>query len=520
LGKCDFARQFEYKWENENLLSALFSVPKPWTGYRWEWDTRGFPWVVNLRALPTEATSEIRYAKNLDGINKKIDATKVITRIYPLGYGEGDNQLGIESANDGLPYIDAPTASTYGLKATILADKRFESAETLKEYAQKILSEAKEPYITYEIGGVDIYGLTGQNYDKYNVGDIIKVVDEDEIFYAPVIAIEKSNVMMDPLNVSLTIANKAQNLAESINSLQERANINDLYAQGATNQLIVSFNDNADKDNPATMRLYIPDTMVRVNSCVLNFEFRPFRAYEQGVASTSQTTQATSSQSQQTPSTTTEASQSESTNSAVIDVDSTELAEINLDSTEDGGGEAISGDVKGGSGYNRVDPTTMELDGEFRHDHLIPNWRYAFDIPDHYHRIYVPRHRHSVSLPGHRHTVTIPGHNHEVTIPGHSHSVTIPGHSHPMEYGIYEDATAQSGRLYINGVYRQDVEPNTDYNLAPLLADAETGTISRNTWQRIEIYPVGDNRNTQALTGISANIFLQIFTNSRGSGDF
>lgn len=44
LGACDFSRQFLYGWENENLLSALFSVPKPFTeDYRWEFDTTSYP---------------------------------------------------------------------------------------------------------------------------------------------------------------------------------------------------------------------------------------------------------------------------------------------------------------------------------------------------------------------------------------------------------------------------------------------------------------------------------------------
>jgi len=41
LGECDFNRQFEYGWSQENLLSALFSIPKPFTGnYIWTYNTK------------------------------------------------------------------------------------------------------------------------------------------------------------------------------------------------------------------------------------------------------------------------------------------------------------------------------------------------------------------------------------------------------------------------------------------------------------------------------------------------
>ena len=31
LGECDFARRFEYLWEQENILNALYSIPKEFT---------------------------------------------------------------------------------------------------------------------------------------------------------------------------------------------------------------------------------------------------------------------------------------------------------------------------------------------------------------------------------------------------------------------------------------------------------------------------------------------------------
>lgn len=49
-------------------------------------------------------------------------------------------------------------------------------------------------------------------------------------------------------------------------------------------------------------------------------------------------------------------------------------------------------------------------------------------------------HTHDISafLQNHTHSVTIPNHQHSVTIPDHQHSVTIPAHTHGLVYGIYE----------------------------------------------------------------------------------
>ena len=46
IGTIEFAGMFSYSWENVNLLSALFSIPKTYSeDYMWSWDTsyiRGF----------------------------------------------------------------------------------------------------------------------------------------------------------------------------------------------------------------------------------------------------------------------------------------------------------------------------------------------------------------------------------------------------------------------------------------------------------------------------------------------
>ena len=105
LGTVSFTRYFHYSWENENLLSALFSVPKPFdVQYRWTWDT-------------TKSEGVLRYAHNMKELEVESDPTTVVNRIYPLGYGEGVNQLTIKKVNNNVPYLeDAESIAKYGLK--------------------------------------------------------------------------------------------------------------------------------------------------------------------------------------------------------------------------------------------------------------------------------------------------------------------------------------------------------------------------------------------------------------------
>ena len=484
LRNCDFDRRFEYKWENENLLSALFSVPQPFNeDYRWEFDTTGTTWRLDLKRLPTQFVADIIYKKNMIEIKKEVDPSTIVTRLYCLGYGEGDNQLNICSVNGGIPYLEANTA-TYGIKSSILVDRRFENAETLKAYGQSILDELKNPFKSYSVRAIDLHRKSPSKYERYFPGDIVRVIDKEDniIENLPIVTVSKSDITGAPGDIEVEIAKKTRDIASSISSLQDRTRINEVYAQGATNQMIVPFADNADESNPATMKIYIPDTMVRINRLVLNYQLEPFRAYSKAVGGGGASVQSTSSG----------GGSSQSTSSGGG----------SYDSTGSGGGGYRTTDTDDsrniwdlGGSYSIGDVTSL-VDG---HSHGIVPHRHP--------------HSHSVNIPSHSHTFNIPNHTHSVNIPNHTHSISIPNHTHELQFGIYQGTTADQVTVKVDGKAMPPVQPGQDIDIIPYLSVDAGGKVQRNTWHEVDIIP---NR----MTRVVANIFMQIFTNSRGGGDY
>jgi phage minor structural protein len=298
LGTCAFNRQFQYNWENETLLRALLSVPKSFdVDYIWTFDTTARPWTLNLVAPESGVGCEMRYTRNMTEVRKSIDATELVTRLYALGYGEGVNQLTIKDVNGGIPYLDADTQGVWGLRKSIWVDGRFEIAESLKARAQAILEERKNPYISYKVQAVDLYPLTGEPFDRFMPGKLVRVNDQEHgiVVNARVIEITKKDVRGSPGDITVTIANRSRTVADTIAALAGRAAINDLYAQGSTCVYQTSYADNADKDHPATMSLEIPAECVRINKLRLKYTLLPFRSYSQGAAAGGGTTSTTSS---------------------------------------------------------------------------------------------------------------------------------------------------------------------------------------------------------------------------------
>jgi phage minor structural protein len=487
IGNIGIARYFSYKWENENILSALFSITKPFdVPLRWTYDTSTYPWTLNLVEWPAEPVCEVRYGKNLRGVEREVDPTVVVNRWYALGYGEGVNQLRIDKVNPtGLPYVeDAASVAKYGLISDFFVDKSIEDAELLFNTVKAVLATSKEPKVSYRVSVADMAGLTKEDADKIREGNIVRVVDPDiGTFNAPVVSEAKSDITGQPYEMSVEIANKRELFGDEVNAERSRR-INELYAQGATNFDSHDYNDNADPLNPASIRFYLPEEMVRVNKLDLTFETTAFRTYGRATKGGGATTATSSSGGGVSTSTSSGGGSTQTSSSG-------------------GGTNVTSSNVN----FNGVTLRTGIPEGSVTppyelHEHLVV-------IVDSQ-----LAHEHSVSIPNHTHSVTVPNHTHDFTVPGHSHSVTIPDHTHDIEHGIFKLTqlpTAVTIKVDGNTVPFTEIS-GTNIDLIPYLSIDANEKVVRG-WHTIEITP-------NDLGRITAQITTQFFIQSRGGGNY
>ena len=486
LGTVEFDDQYQYHFENVSLLSALLSLGEVLTEeYTWDFDTSTSPWTVNLRKADTATGCGIYYGRNLVGIEKTMDASALITRLYPLGYGEGVNQLTIKDVNGGVPYIDADTAATWGIKCSVWTDTRLEDAATLLARARQVLEGYKNPYITYTAKAVDLYRLTGYTWDNFMPGKLVTVQDGEHgiTFQARIVEISKKDVNGDPGGIEITIANAPRDAADSINTLADRVGIGELYSQGATNQYAQTFADNADESHPAKMRVFVPSGLVRINKMLLSWQLAPFRAYETGAAAGGSTMQT-------------------SGGGGAASVTS-----------ESGGSSAATSEL-GGYTSKTITASEAETSSEHgaAHKHTVSNGEtnYAHD-GSHTHGMY---HTHTFTIDSHRHTVQIPSHTHSVNVPSHTHDLTLPDHTHGMEYGIYEGPAAHGVTIQVDGNTVPAAQiTGREIDVSAYLTKDNNGKITRNSWHEIRIIP-------DQLTRIEATLFSQVFIQSVGGGDY
>ena len=470
LGDCDFSRQFEYGWENENLLAALFSIATPFSDpYIWETNTNTYPWTLNLRKLEQGLPEcYVTLKRNLLSYQVEDAPENICTRLYPLGYGEGVNQLGIKKINNGLPYIQSPQniINKYGIIERVWIDRRYENEESLLAAGEKMLSELQEPLNQYTIGYQEI---DEQNYEKLSIGKKLQIRCEQDIVNT---IITELNITHDEITTSsVTVANKSVDIATTVADLADRQRIEMAYAQGATQLYAQSLQANCDQKSGASLNFYIPQEMRIINSVKLKIKTESFRAYSQA----------------------------------------TSIKESSIQTSESGGG-STQGSGGGGAGV-----TTSEYGGETTKNTgesgIDVTWVYPqTEVTNGHSHTYsrVNSHKHEVEIPSHTHQVEIPSHTHQVQIPSHSHNVVIPEHSHTITPGIYRFGSPKNFNIFVDNVNATSVSgSNIELDITAYLVDKESGQIARNSWHSIEVVP-------DDLAYVFIDMFVQGFVQSRG----
>ena len=473
LGECDFSRRFEYGFEKENLLAALFSVPQCFDeDYIWTFETKGYPWVLNLKRLNknAEPVLNVRYGYNRLSYNRQPDYTNHVTKLYAYGSGEGVNQLNINKFTNGLGYIlaDKEHIEKYGIRESIWVDRRYENEETLYAAAQSMLSELCDPITSYSCGFIG----------DVKVGEVVNIIDYEQTY-----VVKKIITYGDIDDIQYELSNKQPTLASTIADLANRQRIETTYSQGATNIYSVCFVDNADANNGLDCDFYMPQSMRFVNKVVAKIKYDSFRAYsgttEQGgsISSTSAAGGQTSSTSESGGGGTSAAGGGQSKTSAAggKSTESTNQFDLASDTGTYG--------IISLTGYSGL---TSTVSG---HSHKVP---------DHMHRIRVTNfaHEHSVTIPSHRHSFEIddhvhelPAHTHSFSLPAHSHTFELPSHKHDIEPGIHRYGNPTQVELKVNGNSKGFFEDRSfEVDITEWLAN-DDGMISRGSFQTLSVVP-------------------------------
>ena len=566
LKRCDFTRYFSYAWENENgLADALFSIPKAFDeDYLWEWNTKVYPFELSLVKPPTEPVCRIQEGYNMEGFEIDIDPNNLVNRVYPLGAGEGVNQINIKSVNNNVPYVeDKESIKKYGLVEYVWTDLRFTQPQSLKDNATNMLKKWSIPKVTWKVAAADLIKLTDTplEIDKLRQGTVVMInTNEYGSLNLRIKKEAKSDVFGAPQSLDLEIGNVKDDINTTMSDLGRKQQINETYSQGATNILNYSYQDNCESAYPAEIEFYLDDDVFHVNTVELTFKTKRYRGYTKAVKGGGAKTITSEAGGQSTQTSSAGGASRQTSSAGGASVRSTSAGGSTTQSSSAGGGSTQTSSAGGGSTqtssgggnhdhvmftgggvvnhkwkddeqasvYNAKSGTfifvggsgyTPELrtagsSGNHSHNVNVPAHTHNTSVPAHTHSVSIPSHTHSVNIPSHTHTVQIPNHTHTVKIHAHKHNVVLPEHTHPLEWGIFQaSSSASKVDIIVDGTTLPSHETSQSrLNIVNYLKKTSSGKIQRGN-HTIQVKPNG-------LARIEAQVTCRVFIQSQLGGQF
>ncbi|WLD92638.1 phage tail protein [Alkalihalobacillus sp. AL-G] len=162
----------------------------------------------------------IIYRKNLKSIKASYDTQDLITRLYPYG----KNDMTIEDANDGVPYIEN-YQYTKQVRVRSFKDGRFTNPFHLKEKAESILSKLSVPRASYRATAADLSNMTGLEHEAFDLGAMVMVHDEEMEINLKTQIVKWSYDVLEPWNTELELSTVQPGLEDLLKSVTETTEI-------------------------------------------------------------------------------------------------------------------------------------------------------------------------------------------------------------------------------------------------------------------------------------------------------
>ncbi len=536
FGGSDYDNVIDYSFENVSVYSAFQSITKNWKEPNmWVYDTSVYPFKVSLRRMSNEITSRLHSGYNLLELSVEDEYLAMANRYYALGSGEGVNQVNLlyakdlesetEAQNEHYYVENAESIEKYGLRESILVDRSITEPSLLLLAANEKLDYYSRLDPIIKVRAADVWEETCQPIDHFVPGQVCRIVEPELDYDEPwrIIRRTKPDLTGKPGDVELILGRMYNTIANAIDKVYNRDQEEKRTSQGATNCYGYSVQDNAGTDqngniDPVVLRFRLPDDLLNVNKCVLDWQTENFRTYSQGAAAGGGTTigmdtdTTTAGGGGTTIGIDTDVSSSTTADAVVTSGEVTPDYVVNPGDPKHPYETNVHWSVYDGAYQSKIEPFALWENGDY-----VSPVRIATEHGDDNALIFAHDHPHY-------HNVTIKGHNHKIPhthiLGDHVHRMphthTTPDHTHNLEYGIYKEPTlAVSGiRIEVDGTVLDGVYGLGKDGLDIIPHLRRSGNYIDRGMHTIKFYPVASGAN-KALCRISAQVFIQCFIQSR-----
>ena len=214
LGGIAFSVSEPYNFNGDDLLSALQTVSTTLEDCLWEYDFTRYPFRLYIRKMDKTVYSEMRTDRNIRTLKKTIDRSRMYTRHYPIGKDNMHISGNYTSKNEDL----------YGIVCKVETDQTQDTERKLRSWSTHRLRRHCEPTVTVTISGLELVEVTGEPLDAFQIGKMCRVPlpEFKTQILERVTKLNYTDIIADPMNVTVTLANDRQDVANIVNNLQKQ----------------------------------------------------------------------------------------------------------------------------------------------------------------------------------------------------------------------------------------------------------------------------------------------------------
>lgn len=235
----DALQQVKDKYFDSNDEVGYLTYTSSFNGTSGRWEN-----YVNLTGIKVYGGVTFRYQKNIKSLTRRKESQEMYTRIIPTGINNltvgsvattnrTDSFITYPTHISGYNYVDnfqyfLEQGYTYKqcldnhVKIYRFNDARYTTASGLYADSVKMLEKMSTPKYTYVVSILDLSTITGMEYESFQIGDTIRIVDNEYNIdlYATISMIDRNQD--EPQNASVEITNIVSRMSDIIKRIVNR----------------------------------------------------------------------------------------------------------------------------------------------------------------------------------------------------------------------------------------------------------------------------------------------------------
>lgn len=216
LGSGKIALEAKYT----RVLDSMLAILNQKRDCMMAFDFSTKPWTINIVKKETIVSAEGRLSRNVESAVVAYDDSELCTRVYYQTFTKSKNGDITSKWN----YKDADTKGKYGTFERDVATSSDMTIDEINFTVDSYLEEHKNPKVSIDIKGLDLFKITGENMDKFIIGKLFRLTipEYSTVVENNITEVSWDDVYNDPQNVNVKLGEPEDTVVSFIHNIDTK----------------------------------------------------------------------------------------------------------------------------------------------------------------------------------------------------------------------------------------------------------------------------------------------------------